>query len=135
LRASIGAIVTADDLAAAVAEDYTNYSTAVANKIGRNAASTWTQAGHLRGRTRKTRQRAMPRPASVAYALYLASLEGWEGERLFEALPVVAQDAPGHALKELARDASRRGWLDFRSIGSVTEIGFSYLAAPTPTHA
>ena len=32
-------------------------------------------------------------------------------------------------LKELAREASRRGWLDFRSIGNVTEIGFSYLGS------
>jgi hypothetical protein len=127
LRAPLGAAVTADDLAVAVTETYpSSYSDAVANKIGRNAASTWTQAGHLVGRRRKVRQRAVPRPASVAYSLYLASLDGREGELLFEALPVEAQDAPVHVLKELAREASRRGWLDYRSIGSVTEIGFGY---------
>lgn len=128
LRAPIGASITADDLAAAVIDAYPNsYSDAIAHKIGRNAASTWTQSGHLAGRTKKIRTRANPRPASVAYALLLASLEGREGELLFESLPAQAQDAPTHAVKELARDASRRGWLDFRSIGSVTEIGFSYL--------
>jgi hypothetical protein len=130
LRAPVGTIVTADDLAEAVAEAYpTSYSDTVAHKIGRNAASTWTQSGHLAGRTKKTRTKANPRPASVAYALFLANLEGREGDLLFETLPVQAQDAPKHMLKELAREASRRGWLDFRSIGSVTEIGFSYLAA------
>lgn len=130
LRAPVGIQVTADDLAAAVTDAYpSSYSDPIAHKIGRNAASTWTQSGHLAGRRKKTRTKANPRPASVAYALFLASLEGHEGDLLFETLPVQAQDAPKHMLKELAREASRRGWLDFRSIGSVTEIGFSYLAA------
>jgi hypothetical protein len=129
LRVRIGMTVSADDLAAAVTEEFPNsYGDAVAHKIGRNAASTWTQSGHLAGRTRKTRRRASPRPATVAYALFLASLEGREGDLLFEALPVEAQDAPKHALKELAREASRRGWIDFRSIGNVIEIGFGYLS-------
>jgi hypothetical protein len=129
LRAPVGEVVTADDLAAAVIDEYPNsYSAGIAHKIGRNAASTWTQAGHLAGRSRKTRRRANARPASVAYALYLASLEGREGELLFESLPVQAQDAQSHVLRELAREASRRGWLDYRSIGNVTEIGFRFLA-------
>ncbi|MCC6224161.1 MAG: DUF1819 family protein [Thermoleophilia bacterium] len=128
LRTPVDTHVTADDLAAAVTDAYPgSYSDSVAHKIGRNAASTWTQSGHLAGRARKTRTRAQARPASVAYALFLASLEGREGDLLFEALPVQAQDAPKHVLKELAREASRRGWLDFRSIGTVTEIGFTYL--------
>ena len=128
LGTRIGDMVTADELAGAVNETYPGaYSEAVANKIGRNAASTWTQAGHLAGRVTKTRVRVNPRPASVAYALFLASLEGREGELLFDALPVRAQDAPPHALREVARDAARRGWLDFRSIGGVTEVGFDYL--------
>jgi hypothetical protein len=130
LRTPLGAAVTADDLASAVDDEYPHsYSPAIAHKIGRNAASTWTQAGHLAGRSKKIRQRANPRPASVVYALYLASLDGHQGERLFESLLVSAQDAPTHALKEFAREASRRGWLDYRSIGNVTEIGFGYLTA------
>jgi hypothetical protein len=131
LRAPSGATISADQLARAVQRAYPDsYSDAVANKIGRNAASTWTQAGHLSGRVNKVRGRATPRPASVAYALYLASLDGLQGELLFGALPVVAQDAQGHVLRELARDASRRDWIDWRSIGSVTEVAFSYLSEP-----
>jgi hypothetical protein len=134
LRAPVGTTVTADDLAEAVVDAYPgSYSDAVAHKIGRNAASTWTQSGHLVGRTNKTRSRANPRPASVAYALFLASLEGREGDLLFEALPVEAQDAPKHALNELAREASRRGWIDFRSIGNVTEVGFRHFTRPEET--
>jgi hypothetical protein len=136
LRATQGSTVTADQLARAVQETYPgSYSDSVAHKIGRNAASTWTQAGLLEGRTPKTRCRATAYPASVAYALYLASLEGRAGELLFEALPVQAQDAPAHMLKSLAREASRRGWLDFRSIGTVTEVGFGFLEAREAIHA
>jgi hypothetical protein len=131
LRTPVGSPVTADELAAAVSETYPNsYGDAIAHKIGRNAASTWTQSGHLSGRTKKVRRRANARPASVSYALFLASLEGREGDLLFESLPVQAQDAPSYSLKELAREASRRGWLDYRSIGDVTEVSFGYLSAP-----
>jgi hypothetical protein len=133
LRAPVGAQVTATDLAAAITDAYPgSYSDAIANKIGRNAASSWTQSGHLVGRMQKMRARANPRPASVAYALYLSSLEGLEGDLLFESLVVQAQDAPTYTLKELARAASQRGWLDFRSIGSVTEIRFGFLEKEGP---
>ena len=130
LSAPVGAPVTAHELATAVNDAYPgSYSETIAHKIGRNAASTWTQSGHLAGRVTKVRRRAHPRPASVAYALFLASLQGREGELLFESLVVQAQDAPRRELKELAREASRRGWIDYRSVGNVTEIGFGYLAA------
>jgi hypothetical protein len=124
-----GATVSSDELAAAVCDAYPgSYSQAVAGKIGRNAASTWTQSGHLRGRTRKIRTRATPRPASVAYALFVESLTGAQGDLLFDSLLLRVQDAPSYALHELAREASRRGWLDYRSIGTVTEIGFDRLS-------
>jgi hypothetical protein len=136
LRAPVGSTVTADALAAAVVDAYpSSYSDAIAHKIGRNAASTWTQSGHLTGRTKKVRRRAKARPASVSYALFLASLDGREGDLLFESLPAEAQDAPSYSLKELAREASRRGWLDYRSIGDVTEISFGYLSAPERSRA
>lgn len=128
LRTAEGTHIGADELAEAVTETYPgSYGDAVAHKIGRNAASTWTQSGHLVGHRNKVRVRTHARPASVAYALYLAHLDGLEGDLLFDSLVVQAQDAPTYALKELAREASRRGWLDFRSIGSVTEIGFEFL--------
>jgi hypothetical protein len=131
ITAPIGMIVTADQLAEAVRETHPgNYRDSVAHKIGRNAAATWTQSGHLVGHTNKIRARANPRPASVAYALYLASLDDLQGNLLFESLPVRAQDAPIHVLKELAREASRLGWLDYRSIGNVAEIGFGFFETP-----
>lgn len=134
LNAPEGSRVTAAELATALVDAHPgSYGEAVANKVGRNAASTWTQSGHLRGRVNKVRVRATPRPASVAYALFLASLEGYEGELLFTSLLVEAQDAPSHTLRELARDASRLGWIDFRSVGGVTEVRFPLFAESAAT--
>jgi hypothetical protein len=128
LKVALGARVTADDLAQEVIAAYpTSYSEAVARKIGRNAASTWTQSGHLMGRTTKVRIEARPSPASIAYALYLSSLEGRQGEPLFDSTVVAIQDAAPHVLRGLARAASRFGWIDYRSIGQVTEVGFAYV--------
>ena len=128
LEASPDSSVSADMLADALSEAYPgSYSHAVAHKIGRNAASTWTQSGHLAGRSRKIRVRAAPTPHSVAYALYCAHLSGRQGEPLFDAIEVRAQDAAPYVLRELAREASRRGFVDFRSTGGVTEIRFDFL--------
>lgn len=123
--------VSAEMLADTVKGRYPgSYSDAVAHKIGRNAASTWTQSGHLAGRANKIRAKAQPTPQSVAYALYCAHLSGLQGEPLFDALEVRAQDAPPYLLRELAREASRRGLIDFRSTGGVTEVRFDFLDSP-----
>ncbi len=41
------------------------------DKVVRNAASSWTQSGHLKGRGRKVRQRVVPTPVTAAYAMFL----------------------------------------------------------------
>src|SRR6266496_3065 len=53
--------------------------------LGRNAASSWQQAGLLQGKPRK-RSRAEARPVAVAYALFLGDLCGRRGRALFETL-------------------------------------------------
>jgi hypothetical protein len=123
--------VSAAMLADAVREAHPgSYSDAVAHKIGRNAASTWTQSGHLDGRSNKIRVDARPTPQSVAYALFCAHLSGLQGEPLFDAVEVRAQDAAPYLLRELAREASRRGFIDLRSTGGVTEVRFAFLESP-----
>jgi hypothetical protein len=128
MESAPGCEISAATLANAVKEAYPgSYSESVAHKIGRNAASSWTQSGHLTGRSQKFRVQANPTPHSVAYALYSAHLAGLRGEPLFDALEVRAQDAAPFVLRELAREASRRGFIDFRSAGEVTEVGFTFL--------
>jgi hypothetical protein len=123
-----GEQVTADDLAKAVMDRYPgSYSWAVAHKVGRNAASSWRQSGHLCGRTGKVRTTATSRPTAVAYALLLGDLEGAVGEALFSTFWAQVLDAPHSALLEQAMAASQRRWLDVRYGGGVTDVGFRYL--------
>lgn len=100
--------------------------------LGRNAASSWTQSGHLLGRTNKVRVEAQSHPTSVAYALLLGYLCDIRGEGLFHTLWARLLDAPVHILREQAILASQQGWLEYRHAGEVTEISFRYLLNEEP---
>jgi hypothetical protein len=96
-------------------------------KIGRNAASSWQQSGHLTGRLTKVRAKAGSRPAAAAYALFLGYLCGERGEALFDTLWARLLDAPVHSIHDEAFTASQQGWLEYRHTGMVTEISFRHL--------
>jgi len=100
------------------------------DKVVRNAASSWTQSGHLKGRGRKVRQRVFPTPVATAYALLLGYLAGKRGTALFESLWARALDAPVSELQHLAMDARRLGFLDISQSGGVIDVAFSRLLAP-----
>ncbi len=99
---------------------------AVANHV----LSTFTQSGHLCGHRHKRRARVEARPASTAYALFLAYLEGRRAVRLLEAPQVRLLDATPAEAAALARQAARAGWLDYLAAGAVVEIRFPGLLTP-----
>jgi hypothetical protein len=100
------------------------------DKVVRNAASSWTQSGHLQGRGRKVRQSVAPTAASTAYALLLGHLAGKRGAALFESLWAQVLDAPPGELMYLAMDARRLGFLDMSQSGGVIDVAFSRLLVP-----
>jgi len=100
------------------------------DKVVRNAASSWTQSGHLKGRNRKLRQRVTPTAASTAYGLLLGHLTGTRGSALFETPWMQVLDAPPDELVNLAMDARRLGFLDMSQSGGVVEV--SFFAASDP---
>jgi len=100
------------------------------DKVVRNAASSWTQSGHLRGRGRKVRQTVMPTAATTAFALFLGYVAGKRGTALFEARWAEVLDAQVGELVHLAMDARRLGFLDMSQSGGVIEVAFSRLLAP-----
>ncbi len=100
------------------------------DKVVRNAASSWTQSGHLKGRGRKVRQLVTPTAATAAFGLLLGYLGGTRGSLLFETLWTRVLDAPGSELLQLAVDARRLGLLDIRQSGGVTEVAFTRLLTP-----
>lgn len=95
---------------------------AITQRIG----SSWTQSGHLTGRVRKVRTRALATPESTAYAVCLGYLCGVRGELLLQTLWASTLDRSPGELEQLAAEASRRGWIRFRRSGSVTDLD------PTP---
>ena len=99
------------------------------DKVVRNAASSWTQSGHLKGRGRKVRQTVTPTAITTAYALLLGYFTGTRGIALFESLWAQVLDAPVGELTNLAMDARRMGFLDMSQSGGVIDVSFSRLLA------
>jgi len=123
-----GEQVTPHMISQAAEEDFLGrWNPMMLANIGRHAASSWQQSGHLQGRATKIRGRAESRPAAVAYALLLGYLCGDRGEALFDTLWTRLLDAPGHLLHDQAFIASQQGWLEYRHAGMVTEISFRHL--------
>lgn len=100
---------------------------AVLNKVVRNVASSWTQTGHLQGRTFKIRRRVQAQPTSLAFALYLGHAAGFRGEELFTSGWVAALDCTASSARTLALEAKRVGLIDFRSAEDVIEFGLERL--------
>jgi hypothetical protein len=100
---------------------------ATLDKVIRNAASSWTQSGHLAGRTFKTRQKVHPSASAIAFALYLGEAVGFQGEGLLTSGWVKALDCrPSEAL-DAALDAKRIGLLDLRVAGDVFDLNLQRL--------
>ena len=98
--------------------------------IASRVLSSFTQSGHLKGKTERRRTRVAATPLSAAYAFYLAYLEGYRAQRIFTSAWSRILDAPHEQLSELARNAARRGFMDYLQVGNVIELRFpSWLSA------
>lgn len=95
---------------------------AVLDKVARNAASSWSQSGHLAGRVRKIRRRVTPTPGSLAFALWMGALEGLAGETLLECRWTCVLDRTGRELVPIVLQAKQLGLLHARVGGGVVEI-------------
>jgi len=115
---------------AKVVEDRLNESTL--NKVVRNAASSWSQAGHLEGRTFKFRRQVRATPATVAFALYLARAAGLAVEESLSSGWIKVLDCSASTALELATAAKRLGLVDLRMAGDVIDLNLDRL---DPAHA
>lgn len=103
------------------------FSEIMLQSLVRNLLSTWTQSGHLTGKVKKVRTRPQVTAGAIAYALLLAYLTGGRGMNLFSSEYVKLLDCGRDRALELAEEASRRGWIVFKSIGDVIEVQFPKL--------
>ena len=90
--------------------------------MARNAASSWSQSGHLEGRVRKIRQEVRPTPGSVAYAIWLGSLHDLAGEDLLRTPWARVLDQSPIELLDLALRAKQIGLLNASAGGGVVAI-------------
>jgi hypothetical protein len=101
------------------------------DKVVRNAASSWTQSGHLEGRTFKKRRLVRPGRGAVAMALFLGYLQGVRGPGILQTFWCRVLDAQPDELAQIATAASMAGALRFRRGGDVVEVNFPRLASRT----
>jgi hypothetical protein len=100
---------------------------AVLDKVARNAASSWSQSGHLEGRVRKVRRRVVPTAGSTTLAIWLGALEGLAGRSLLESRWARVLDRTRDELLAVALQAKQLGLLHARAGGGVVEIDASRL--------
>jgi hypothetical protein len=119
-----------------VVEDFLNaaypdrFSPASLKSFAQNVAGTWTAAGILHGRVRKTRAIAQSHPESVTLLLFLSYLEGRTGQRLFSSDWMNLLGGSLDELEALTNSASHRGFLVFMNAGGVKEVRFPGYLTP-----
>lgn len=125
LSTPVGEVVTKPTIIAALREATgERFNDGSLDKIARNAASSWTQSGHLSGRNVKVRQNPEISAANTAYAFFLGYLEGVRGPSLYQTLWTRMLAASDSRVSELSMEASRRGWMTYRQVGRVIEVTF-----------
>ena len=97
------------------------------DKVVRNVSSSWTQTGHLAGRTFKFRQRVNAPPSAVAFALWLGDAAGFRGDELLTSGWIAALDCTATSARTLALEAKRIGLIDLRTAGDVVEFSLDRL--------
>ena len=129
MDASEGERVETARLAQAFEATFPNqYSELNCNKIARNAASSWSQSGHLAGRAKKTRQQIKPTIVAVTMALFLGHIAGYHGAAIFSNPWCALLDLNVDRARAMGQEAHRAGLLNLRAVGEVVEITFPLLA-------
>jgi hypothetical protein len=123
-----GATVTREAMEEFIdAQEPGRFSKATLKSTAQNINSSWTQSGHLVGRVRKVRARAVATPGAASLTLLLGYVSGLRGELLFKSDFTRVLDCSFEKTIELAEDASRRGWISLKRVGQVVEVLFPNL--------
>lgn len=128
LPAVPGTVVPTADIERAVAEAVPGrFRPTTLHSLAQNAASSWTQSGHLTGVRTKRRSRPVATPGNAAFALALGYLQGSRGQLLLDSFWARLLDVPVSAIASLTASAAQRDWLDYRHLGSIVEVRFPQL--------
>lgn len=131
LSKQLGTAVLREDIEKIIAMDYPDrFSPASLKSFAQNVNGTWTDAGFLSGRNRKTRSVPAITPVNVVFGLFLGHLEGLSGQRLFTSSWMRLLAISPHELEILTLAASHRGLLLYMSAGGVKELRFPDYLTP-----
>jgi hypothetical protein len=129
MDASEGERVETASLTQALESTFPNhYSEVSRNTITRNAASSWTQSGHLIGHANKTRRRIQPTAVAVTMALFLGTIAGYHGTTVFSNPWCALLDLTADRARTMGQEAHRAGLLNLRAVGEVVDLSFPLLA-------
>jgi hypothetical protein len=123
-----GQVLQRSEMVAAV-QGFTHdrLSAKVLDAVARNAASSWTQSGHLKGKVKKERQPLRPQPVALALAMWLGYASGKRGKALLNTPWAAVLDSTSSALLELAEQTKRLGLIKLSHGGGVLSIDPSCL--------
>jgi hypothetical protein len=127
----VGAGVTPTQISEHLTEKYPKrFQASTGLATAQRLASSWTQAGYLTGKVNKKRTRPVVTPVVVTFALLLGYLCGLRGKMLLDTVWTRLLDRTPAEISDLATEASRQGWMNYKAAGSVVEITFPGLLAP-----
>lgn len=127
----VGAAVTPAQIAAYLAEKYPKrFQASTGLATAQRLASSWTQAGYLSGKVNKKRVRPVVTPVAATFALLLSYLCGLRGKMMLDTVWTRMLDRTPAEIADLATEASKQGWMNYKAAGSVVEITFPGLLTP-----
>lgn len=92
--------------------------------VSQNVASSWKQAGYVKGRIKNVRIENPPSYFVVAFAFLMAYLDEYRGDFLFDHPSVKALDATNKDINRLIKAAADRELLDYNRAGASIIISF-----------
>ncbi|TDO15262.1 hypothetical protein [Halomonas ventosae] len=129
LAKPLGTSITRESVESAIEQRWPGrFSDVTRESIAQRVNSSLVQVGYLLGPVKKVRVHLEPATGAVAYALYLAWLQGGRGELLLQSPWCKLLDANQERLLELAAQASAKGWMVLRRVDNVIDIDFPALA-------
>ncbi len=124
-------VVTASAIGEHLAQQFASrFRPTTLHSTAQNLASSWTQAGYLRGKVNKIRVKPNITPVVVSYAIVLGYLCGLRGKLLLDSLWTRLLDRSPAEIIDLTQEASKQGWLRYKGAGAVVEISFPGLLKP-----
>lgn len=119
-----GETVVRQDIELLLEQHNPDYSEASLKSFAQNINGSWTQSGFLQGRSRKVRAQPQVDAANIAFALFIAYLQGMQGQRALTSVwcKLLSQDI--EQLHQLARAASIHAYISYKNSGDVVDVTF-----------